>query len=182
MTPMKPLTQGTPGPEVIEGCEACDRAFALSYHYSRGHDLVEEMVASKYWVLGRNRPAMRIEMVSLPLFGDGVGVLFPYFDVKRVEDMTADEYVTSVEEGAHDILGELSDNEYLARRAIGGTMPHLNHVFEELGMHHVEHKVPVKVLKSIEDKARKATVKNNTTVAESKKRRGSVAAKAISKK
>jgi hypothetical protein len=47
MTPMKPSTQGTPGPKVIEGCEACDWAFASAYHYSRGHDLVEEMVASK---------------------------------------------------------------------------------------------------------------------------------------
>ena len=179
---MKPLTQATLGPGTAEGREAYDRAFALAYRYFRGGDLVEEMVASKYWVLGRNRPAMRIEMVSLPLFGDGVGVLFPYFDVKRVEDMTADEYVTSVEEGAHDILGELSDKEYLARRAIGGTMPHLNHVFEELGMHHVEHKVPVKVLKSIEDKAKKAATKNNTTAAESKKRRGIGVAKAVSKK
>ena len=52
MTLMKPLTQGTPGAEVVEGREACDKAFALAYHYSRGHDLVEEMVASKCWPLG----------------------------------------------------------------------------------------------------------------------------------
>jgi hypothetical protein len=39
-----------------------------------------------------------------------------------------------------------------------------------------------KVLKSIEDKARKAAVKNNTTALESKKRRGSDVAKAVSKK
>jgi hypothetical protein len=38
MTSMKPSTQGTSGSKVIEGREA---------HYSRGHDLVEEMVASK---------------------------------------------------------------------------------------------------------------------------------------
>ena len=61
MTPMKPLTQGTPGLEVIEGHEACDRAFALACHYSGGHDLVEEMVASKYWLLGRNRTTIRIK-------------------------------------------------------------------------------------------------------------------------
>jgi hypothetical protein len=120
MTLMKPSTQGTAGPEVIEGCKACDKAFALACCYSGGRDLVEEMVASKCWPLGPNRPAMWIKMVSLPVFGDGVGVLFPCFDVRRVEDMTADEYVTSIEEGARDILGELSDKEYLARRAIGG--------------------------------------------------------------
>ena len=61
-------------------------------------------------------------------------------------------------------------------------MPWLNRVFEELGIHHEEHKVPAKVLKSIKDKAKKAIVKNNTIVAESKKRRGTGAAKAISKK
>ena len=61
-------------------------------------------------------------------------------------------------------------------------MPWLNHVFEELGIHHKEHKVPMKVLKSIEDKAKKVVAKNNTAVAESKKRRGSRAAKAVNKK
>jgi hypothetical protein len=83
---------------------------------------------------------MRIKMVSLPVFGDGFGVLFPRFDVRQVEDMTADEYVGSIEEGAHDILGELSNKEYLVRRAIGVTMPHLNCVFEVIGMHQWEHK------------------------------------------
>ena len=47
MTPMKPLTQGTPRPKAIEGRKAYDRAIALVYRYSRGRDLVEEMVASK---------------------------------------------------------------------------------------------------------------------------------------
>ena len=45
-------------------------------------------------------------------------------------------------------------------------------MFEELGIHHMEHKVPAKVLKSLEDKARKATAKNTTVAAEMKKRRG----------
>lgn len=49
MTPMKPLTQGTPGVKVVEGRKACDKAFAMAYCYSGGHDLVEEMVASKCW-------------------------------------------------------------------------------------------------------------------------------------
>ena len=57
-----------------------------------------------------------------------------------------------VETGAHEILGEMSNKEYLACRAIVGTMPHLNRVFEELGIHHEEHEVPAKVQKSLEDK------------------------------
>jgi hypothetical protein len=113
---------------------------------------------------------MRIKMVSLLVFSDGVGVPFPRFDVKRAEDMTSDEYVTAVEEGTRDILCEMSNKEYLAWRAIRGTMPYLNHVFEELGMHHREHTVPPKVLKSF-DKTKKATAKNTTTVAEAKKRK-----------
>ena len=99
MTSMKPSTQGIPRPKVIGGREACDKAFALVYHYSRGCDLVEEMVASMCWPLGRNRPVMRIKMVSWPVFGDGVGVSFPCFDVKRAKDITADEYVMAVKEG-----------------------------------------------------------------------------------
>jgi len=55
-------------------------------------------------------------------------------------------------------------------------------VFEHLGIHQEEHKVPTKVLKSLEDKAKKAAAKNNATAAESKKRRGTDAAKAVSKK
>lgn len=60
MTPMKPSTQGFPIVEVDEGHEACDRAFAIACRYSRGRDLVEEMLASKCWPVGRKRPEMRI--------------------------------------------------------------------------------------------------------------------------
>jgi hypothetical protein len=67
MTPMKPSTQGIPGPEASEGREAYDKAFALAYRYSGGQDLVEEMVAANCWPLGRNRPTMTIEMVNLPV-------------------------------------------------------------------------------------------------------------------
>jgi hypothetical protein len=56
---------------------------------------------------------MRIEMVSLPIFGNGVGVMFAYFDVKRVEDVSASDFVTTMEETC-EILGEMSDKEYLA--------------------------------------------------------------------
>jgi hypothetical protein len=60
-------------------------------------------------------------------------------------------------------------------------MPWLNRVFEELGIHHEEHKVPTKVLKSIEDKTKNAIAKNNTAAAESKKRRGIGTAKALAR-
>ena len=73
MTPMRPLTQETLGLGTEEGHEACDRAFALACRYSRCRDLVEETVAANCWLLGRNRPSMTIEMVNLPMFGEGVG-------------------------------------------------------------------------------------------------------------
>jgi len=69
----------------------------------------------------------------------------------------------------------MSDKEYLACKAITGTMPCLNRVFEELGIHHEEHDVPAKVHRSLEDKARKATTKNATIVAKVKKRKRGLA-------
>ena len=53
MTPMKPLTQGTPCMEASKGHEAYDKTLALAFRYSRGRDLVDEMVAANYWPLGR---------------------------------------------------------------------------------------------------------------------------------
>ena len=94
----------------------------------------------------------------------------------------AEKFVKSTKAGAHEILGKMSDKEYLAHRAIAGMMPHLNRVFKELGIHHEEHDVPVKVHKSLEDKARKATAKNAATTAEAKKRKGTGAPKVVSKK
>jgi hypothetical protein len=46
MSEMKPLSKVAPGEEMMPEREACDRAFALACRYSRGRDLVEEMVAS----------------------------------------------------------------------------------------------------------------------------------------
>lgn len=63
-----------------------------------------------------------------------------------------------------------------------GTMPCLNHVFEEFGIHHVEREVPMKVKMSLEEKAKKTAVKNTTTAAEAKKRKGAGGAKTTSKK
>lgn len=61
-------------------------------------------------------------------------------------------------------------------------MPCLNRVFEELGIHHEEREVPTKVMKSLEDKAKKSTAKNTTMAAEVKKGKGTGGTKAISKK
>jgi hypothetical protein len=74
----------------------------------------EEMVASKCWPLGRNRPSMRIEMVNLPVFGEDVGVLFPCFDIKLAEDETAEDFTAIVEWEVQEILDEMSNEEYLA--------------------------------------------------------------------
>ena len=76
------------------------------------------------------------------------------------------DFVCSVEEGAWEIVGDISDREFLTWRAVGGTMSRLNRVFAELGIHHEEDKVPSKVLKSNEEKAKKASAKNATAVAE----------------
>ena len=85
MTPMKPLTQGTPRSGTIEERKSYDKAFVLACRYSRGWDLVEEMVAANCWPLGKNRPTMTIEMVNLPVFGEGVGVPFSQFSFQPKE-------------------------------------------------------------------------------------------------
>ena len=82
----------------------------------------------------------------------GEGVPFPCFGIA---EETFEDFVAAVEQEAREIVGDITDKEFLARRAIAGTMPRLNHVLEELGIHHTEHKVPAKVLKSLEGKARK---------------------------
>jgi hypothetical protein len=60
-------------------------------------------------------------------------------------DQDRDALVAGVEEVTWAIVGAMSDKEYLTRRSESGTMPRLNHVFEELGIHHKEHVVPPKV-------------------------------------
>lgn len=55
-------------------------------------------------------------------------------------------------------------------------------VLEELGIHHEEHVVPLEVLATIEEKKKKATAKNVTAAAESKKRKGIGGPKVIAKK
>jgi len=63
MCNMTPLAKVNPPAERTIEREACDRAFALACRYSGGRDLVEEMVASNFWPLGKRSDAFHIEMV-----------------------------------------------------------------------------------------------------------------------
>jgi hypothetical protein len=77
MIEMKPLTKVNPSEEMTPQREACDKTFALAYHYPGGRDLVKEMVASNCWLLGKSRPSFKIEMVNIPVYGPTEGVPFP---------------------------------------------------------------------------------------------------------
>ena len=61
MEEMAPHTRVDPSEEMSPAREACDRAFAAACRYSGGRDLVEEIMASNYWPLGRDNPAFRLE-------------------------------------------------------------------------------------------------------------------------
>ena len=58
---MAPHTRVDPPEEVSPTWEACDQAFAATCRYSGGRDLVEEIMASNYWPLGKNNPAFQLE-------------------------------------------------------------------------------------------------------------------------
>ena len=45
-----------------------------------------------------------------------------------------DSFVFEVEEATVGLVGKISEHEYMSRRAVAGTMPWLNQVFEELGI------------------------------------------------
>lgn len=68
---------------------------------------------------------------------------------------TAKDFVLDVEMRAREIAGDISDKEYLVRRKKAGNMPRLNRGFEVMGIHHSEHMVPSKVLKSVREKEEK---------------------------
>jgi hypothetical protein len=76
MSEMKPLVKVTLSDEMTPKREACDKAFALAYHYFGGRDLVEEMVASNCWPLDKGRPSFTIEMVNVPIYGPAERVPF----------------------------------------------------------------------------------------------------------
>jgi hypothetical protein len=88
-------------------------------------------------------------MVHLHVYGPTDGIHFPHFVIKLSEDETLEEFAAIVEQEAWEIVGDIFDKEFLAWRFNAGMMSRLNHVFEELGIHHKEHKVLAKVLKSI---------------------------------
>ena len=90
---------------------------------------------------------MTLEGVKLSVFGGEEGIWFSCFGLKREEDKNDAEIVAQVEAATIDILGDIPEHEYLARQAIGGTMPLLNRVLKEMGVVYGDHKVPTKVLK-----------------------------------
>jgi hypothetical protein len=141
----------------------------LACRYFGDRDLVEEMVVAKYWPLGKSRPSFKVEMVNLPIYGEANRVSFPRFGIALSVNETPKDFVSSVEQEVWEIVGGITDKEFLAQRAIRGTMPRLNRMFEELGIQHEEHKVPTKVLKSLDNKAKKAITKNTTATAEEAK-------------
>jgi hypothetical protein len=77
MSEMKPLSKVAPSEDMTPEREACNRAFALACCYSRGRDLVKEMVASNCWPLGKRNPEFTIEMVNVPVFDLAEGVPLP---------------------------------------------------------------------------------------------------------
>ena len=116
---------------------------------------MEEIVASNFCPQGKFRPEKKLVKMNLPVFGSEKGEFVPCFNLKRAKDETDEELVRTMEKSASMIIGEISDREYLSRRVIGGTMPRLNHVLEEMKVTYGDQKIPDKILKSIEDKAAK---------------------------
>lgn len=135
---MRPCYRVRPLTAVDAERAACDAAFAKACRYSSGRDIVEEMVLSEFWPLGKYRPEMTLVKMKLLVFGSEDGEYVPCFKLRRAEDETDEEFVEAVEKSATLLLGDISEKEYLSRRAIG------------------ERKVPEKVLRSVEAKAAKA--------------------------
>lgn len=165
---------------------ACDAAFGKAYRFSRGRDLIEEMVVSNFWPLGKHRPWMTLVRMKLPVFGSAEGEFCPCFYLTRAEDETDEEFISEVEQSASKILGEIFEREYLSRCAIGSTMPRLNGMFEEMRVKYGDRKIPKKILKSVEDKATKVSKSTAcpvaTVQAESKKMMEADALKAVARK
>jgi ribosomal protein L12E/L44/L45/RPP1/RPP2 len=90
-------------------------------------------------------------MVNVPVYGPTEGVPFPWFGIEFKEGENRKAFTAMVEDGAREIVGKITDKEF--------TMPQLNRVLEELGIHHEEHSIPPEVLATIEEK-KKATAKN----------------------
>jgi len=111
---MRPSTRLAP--DVDDAREAYDAAFATACRYSGGRDLVEEMVAAHFWSLRREgRPKMTLERVKLPMFKEAEGILFPHFGLKLAKGEDGANIAAQVEATASEILGDISECEYLAR-------------------------------------------------------------------
>jgi hypothetical protein len=97
MSEMKPLVKVTLSDEMTPKREACDKAFALAYHYFGGRDLVEEMVASNCWPLDKGQPSFTIEMVNVPIYGLAKRVPFPRFEIELREGEDKKAFAAMVE-------------------------------------------------------------------------------------
>ena len=169
MKELKPFSKVHPSSPMSEERLACDKAFALACCYSRGRDLVEEMVAADYWPLGRRTDEFTIEMVQVPVFGPSEGLSFPRFRAGLPVGETKEPFLDRVEVSARRIVGKISE-EYLQRKSALGTMPHFNRVFEELGIEYNDYVIPPNVLLGLEKKDSSKAV----AAVESKKRKGVV--------
>lgn len=123
MSAMKTTSRGAPAGDLDASSKACSEAFALACCYLGGRDLIEEMVASKYWPLYRDSAPVRLENVRLPIMSEPEGIPFPRFDSEKVKEKDAREFVIAMEETTTIILGEITTKKYLARKTEAGTMP-----------------------------------------------------------
>jgi hypothetical protein len=80
------------------------------------------MVAMRFWPLGKSKPSFKIEMVNLPIFGEAEGVPFPHFGIALSEE-ALDDFVAAVEQEAREIVGDITDKEFLTQRSIASSMP-----------------------------------------------------------
>ena len=77
MEEMAPHTRVEPPEEVSLTREAYDRAFAAACRYSGGRDLVEEIMASNYWPLGKNNQLFSWNRSRFPFSGRRPGFRSP---------------------------------------------------------------------------------------------------------
>jgi hypothetical protein len=87
----------------------------------------------------------------VPVFGSVEGLPFLRFDRVLLPDQDKKAFILEIKKFSHQIVGKMSDKEYLARRSASGTMPRLNRVLEEFGIHHDEYVDPPDVLAAIEE-------------------------------
>jgi hypothetical protein len=113
MKELKPVYKVDPSSEMSEERKTSNKAFALACRYLGGRDLVEEMVASNYWPLGRRNEEFTIEMVQVPIFGPSEGIPFPRFNRGLPEDETKESFLDRVKASACRIVGKFSVKEYV---------------------------------------------------------------------